>query len=217
MSNRYVPDYDENGNVINPEFWVNGTATFADEINGGLDRDNFPEANFSAAELNSATDSVFTTPHILASDTDYLPDSNNTGRQGGLGNDANGNAYVTWEALQEAHVDIQWGCTWSWSGAQWSIDSNGSAKPDTETYVNTVTFIGTVDGEVVFTLGPFEDAMKEESTYGCGSIQLQQGQHTFSVWCVVQRIVTQTGASYGPSTNDLTVGPRCGVVMEFQR
>lgn len=217
MSLRFIPEYDEDGNVINPEFFVSGTATFAEEINGGLDRDNYPQANFSESELDMSPDSVFTTAHPLATDTDYTPDLNNTGRQGGTAIGASGIGYLQWTSVQEAHVDVQFGLTWTWGGATWSLTDNGAARPDTETYVNVVTFIGTVDGQVVFTLGPFEDALKEESTYGCGSIQLDQGTHTFSVWCVVQRIVCQTGAAYDISSNALTIGPRCGVVMEFQR
>ncbi len=216
MSNRFIPEYDENGNVINPAFFQDGAAVFAEEINGGLDRDNYPQANFSRAELNYVADAVFTSVHVLGSDTNYVPDIQNTGRQGGDGNDASGIAYSQWTSKQDAHVDVQWGCTWSWSGG-WSITGNGSARPDTETYVDTVTFIGSIDGTTIFTLGPFEDALEEESTYGVGSIQLPQGTHTFRVQCVVQRIVTQTGQPWGPVLSTLTVGPRCGVVMEFQR
>lgn len=198
MSLQYTPLYDENGDVIDPAFWVQGAATFAGVINGGLDRDNLPANTIVAAEVTS---NAFTFIEAFNTDDSFAPDMENTGWQNGTGTTTGTNnlGILEWTAEQDAHYDIYWSGTWAWNGS-YSWVEVGARLNQTDTF-DTVMLRITVDGVPICTAGPFEDGMDYGSTYMCGSIQLPAGQHTLKVECKVVRLIAQSGQESGQCTN----------------
>jgi len=225
MGIKHIPEYDENDDVIDPSFFEKNASDFASEINGNLDRDNFPAATLAVGEIDRSTDAVFTTLHSigLTSDDDYACDIQNTGVQGGTTAGATGIGLETWTALQDAHYDFHWSVGWSWDGATYSITNNSAdlvlpdERDEYRNQIDTILFIGSIDGVVVFTIGPLDDGLDRQSAAGCGSIQLPAGYHEAKVEAIVVRRSPQSGLTYGRCTNTPTITSRCGCVVEQSR
>lgn len=218
MSQRYTQGYDENKNVVNPDFFEEGMHTHAGEWNGGLDRDNFPQANLLRSEVDTqgGTVRVFTDyRQSYASDNTYTPDMATTQWQGGTDNDLAGIFYRSWTSLQDEHVDIHANLSWSWSGS-YSHVGFGVRPTHTDTF-DTVMYQIVVDGIVLATAGPFEDGAVNWSAYLCCSAQLAAGEHTIRMECLVVRRVAQSGALDGRCTNTLSIESRSLIVVRSFR
>lgn len=220
MGQRYVQEYDENGNAIDPAFWLENNNTYAGEFNGGLDRDNLPQATIVAAEV---TGNPFNTVRSGATTSNYTPDMTRTDWQGGEGTGTAGIDNAEWTAATDAHYDIYWSGRWSWNGAysNTSAGAAGDRPTDADPQVNvvdTMTLRMTVDGTTVAVAGPFEDAADNWATFMCGSIQLPAGAHTFRVECLAARQQAQNeGAIDGACVNDVTFADRCRVILQRSR
>lgn len=204
---RYLPIYDENGNVLNPAVYVRGMATMAGEVNGGLDQDNFAVGAVGSADLTAHPFNLSLGDTYIASETAYSPDSNITGWQGGTGNNASGIGTVTWTTEQECHYDVHLSLSWSWSGV-YSWVPPGLARPDRTDTFDTIQIRVTIDGATVCLLGPFEDGPVEMSAYGCGAVVLPGGTHTMRVEVYPVRMIAQDMQEDGPCTNTVTFDHR---------
>lgn len=218
MSNRYLPLFDENGDVINPAFFTEGMGDMAGEINGGLDRDNFAQADIVLAEVDDSVGAVFATlGDSYATDTSYVPDQQITTWQGGTANDASGLGYAQWTAEQDAHYDIMWNGTWSWGGAySWSGFGTGV---DTVNDVDALRVRITVDGVEVAVSALFEDGAEFFACYLCGSIQLPAGTHTLRIECEIANryIQVATESVHEPCENQPTFGSRTFTILQRTR
>lgn len=200
MAVRYNVLYDENGDVIDPTFYVQNMSTTAGEFNVGLDRDNFAQGTIVTADVNTST-YVFNfigTSTWYNSDTPYATDRATTSWQGGAGNDAAGIGNRSFTLPQECHLRVYWSGTWSWGGA-YSWAPLGARPTHTDTF-DTVRIRVTVDGVEVIVLGPFEDGAQFNSAFGCGSIQLDAGTHEVRVEAECKRMVAQTDVVGGSDT-----------------
>lgn len=227
MGIKHVPEYDETDDVIDPSFFEKNAAEFAGVINGQMDRDNFPAATLAVGEIDRTTDQVFTALHHtgLTSDTDFPCDTNNTGFQGGAAAaGADGIAYESWTALQDAHYDFHFSVAWVWAaGVGYSASSNRASlalpdeRDDVRDQMDTILFQGSIDGNVLFTLGPFDDGALRSGAAGVGAIQLPAGFHEARVEAIVVRRSPQSGITYGRCTNAPTITSRCGCIVEQSR
>jgi hypothetical protein len=211
MGQKYRQGYDENGGVIYPAFFVDGMGDLAGEFNGGLDRDNFAQADIQYSDLDSGTNSVFLYLDDEKSDTDFIVNSAITEWQGGTGNNADGIAIINWTAPQDAHYDVHVSVSWVVSGS-YSWVTAGTRPDRTDTF-DTILLRVSIDGIALAFAGPFEDGDNPWSTYLCGSIQLPAGTHSLQVECQVVRRIAQDGQVDGPCTNTFTIQSRSVVVM----
>jgi hypothetical protein len=211
MGLKFHQGCDENGNVINPEFFTEGMADLGGEFNSRLDRDNFAKADIVDDDLDGGVPSVFLFLSSEKSDTSFSPDMTLTDWQGGDGDDANGIADITWTAPQDAHYDVHVSIGWTWNGS-WSWTTSGT-RPDRTDIYDTIMVRINIDGNTLAIAGPFEDGNIQWATYLCGSIQLPQGYHELKIECQVVRRIAQNGQEDGPCTNDVTINSRAVVVM----
>lgn len=207
MALRYTPLYDENGNVIAPEFFLEGASVYAGEINSGIDRDNMPPNTIASGDISSGD--VFTTVADLSVNTNdnWSADSSSTTWQGPNGNGTAGLGYRAFTLAQPAHIQVFWSGMWTWNGS-WSRSSTVAGRPDHEDTYDTIRIRATIDGVEVFVLGPFEDAMVGGSAFGTGSIQVQAGPHVLLMQVECVRRTVQTGLTDGPCVNTVTFDDR---------
>lgn len=222
MGQRYVQEYDENANVIDPTFWLENHNTYAGEFNGGLDRDNLPQATIAAAEVNGRP---FTVVHGDGTATGFSPDQTNTDWQGGAGTGASGIDAYTWTAAQDAHYDAHVSVAWTWGGGavpSWVQTGTAGDRPTATApqvdIVDTISFRLTVDGVVLAVAGPFDDTASEWATYLIGSIQLPAGTHTLKLECATfRRKWQESGPAEGPCTYAVTINDRTRTLLERRR
>ena len=214
-----TPIYDENGDILAPEFFVESQAKLAGVFNSGLDRDNFGENDIASGEFTAA-DRPFNAVHQNTSETTYPPDITLTSWQGADGNDGSGIHSETFTADADGLYLLYWSGAWSWSGAYSFSTSGGAAdRADTKDVVDTIRFRIVVDGSPVkgaMSL-PFEDANEYHSTYLVGAIVLAQGTHTVGVACQCARRVTQTMAVRGGCTNQPSILERILLIRARER
>ena len=224
MGQRYTPSFDENADVICPDFYLDGMGDFGGELNGGVDRDNLPQSTIARTECDTSLGRVFNqTGASFNTDTNFSPTMTITEWQGGILGAPAGSASLglftsTWTALQDAHYDIHASLTWFWDGSYigGSVVSTGS-RPDTVTTFDTLMLRITVDGIEIAVGGPWDDGDVYWSTYLLGSIQLPAGVHTLKVECMVVRRECQTGLTSGKCINTVVFNSRALVVLERDR
>lgn len=212
MALRYAPVYDENGDVIDPAFFLENDAEFVSEWNGLLDRDNFAQADIVADDVDTSPSEVFIFMTSEKSDTAWSPTQTVTEWQGGEGNDADGIVLLDWTATQDAHYEVHFSASWAWTGA-YSWVWNNLARPDRLDTFDTIMFRITMDGIPIAFAGPFEDGDIIWSTYMCGAIQCAAGVHTLKVECEIVRRISQNGQLDGPCTNPVEIQSRACVVL----
>lgn len=205
MALTVTPMYDENGNVIDPSFYVEGMATHAGQFNNGIDRDNMPPETITSADVDGEE---FTLISDISqeSETQFALDSQATVWQGGNGTDASGIHSIAFTLPQSAHVTIYWSGEWEWNG-NYSWVPDGSRPNHTDTF-DTIQIRATINGDVLFVLGPFEDGMTYGAAFGVGTIQLPAGAYTLRVEALPQRMIAQTMLADGPCTNTCTFNDR---------
>jgi hypothetical protein len=192
MSLVYHQGFDENGNVIAPQFFTDAMSDMAGTFNGSLDRDNFAQADIRLGDVSGFLEEVFVRFHETASVAG--PDMTVTEWQP-VG-------AVEFTALQDGHYDYHGAWAWQWDGSYSHVPVG--ARPDrTDTY-DTLMLRLSADGMVILVAGPFEDGAKKWATYLCGSIQLPAGFHRFEVACMVARRIAQNGQVDGVCTNAIT-------------
>jgi hypothetical protein len=209
---RYQLQYDENGDVIAPAFFVESAAVYAGEINNGIDRDNLPPNTIAVTEIGA---NVFTEIGDLSfnSDDAFALDSSTTTWQGGNGNGASGIAYASFTLPQDAIVSVYFSVSWFWNGAfSWNNGTNPAAR-DNEDIFDTVQFHITMDGEQGCLMGPFDDAPDYDGTFGVATFVVPQGAHVLRVEGLVVRRIAQSGLTDTICTNTCTVLTRnlCGI------
>lgn len=208
--------YDENGDILAPEFFVESQANLAGVFNSGLDRDNFGQNDIASGEF-TASDRPFNVITYGASETTFTPDIAITSWQGETGNDASGVHREEFTAEQDGLYLLYWSGAWSWSG-NWSLSNNGAlARENFRQYVDTIRFRISVDGAPVAVSLPFEDANVYHSAYLCGAIVLAQGAHVATVGCEVVRRVTQNGNVRSVVTNTPSVLERTFLIRARER
>jgi hypothetical protein len=207
MGQIYRQGYDEDGGIINPEFFVDSMGDLAGAFNSGLDRDNFAQADITYDDVGVGV--IFVNIDREKTDTAFTPDTEITEWQGGTGNDADGIVNIAVNAVQDGHYDIHFSVSWSWDGTySWVTDG---ARPDRTDTFDTIMFRMVCDGIPIAYAGPFEDGGKQWSTYLCGAIQLPAGRHTFVVECKCVRRIAQNGQEDGVCTNTPTIESRAYV------
>lgn len=217
MAQQYRLNWQETGDALAPDFFVDDASTFAGEINGGLDRDNFAPADIVSAELDASGSSrVFNatrgnntaTPWAAARGTTSWQNGDPSASTGG-----NNLGISTWTSTQDSQYDVHWSGEWSWNGS-YSWVAAGTRPTQTDTF-DTVQIRVTIDGLLVGCVaGPFEDGDQKWSTYIVGGIQLPAGTHTALVECRAVRIIAQNGQEDGICTNTCTFGERALTILE---
>jgi len=211
-----TPIYDENGDILAPEFFVESQAKLAGVLNSGLDRDNFAQNDIVAADVNTAA-RVFNKVVPDGDNTAWSPNMANTSWQAGTGTSTGANAlgYKSFTLTEDAHCDVSWGGTWSWNGTHSWVAAG--ARPDHTDTFDTVTIRVSISGQECFTLGPFSDSTAYCSAQGFGAIVLPAGDYVLLVEAKVVRIVAQTGDEDGACTNTVTFTDRHGLVIAGYR
>ncbi len=215
MSLRYTPKYDENGDIDDPSFFVEGMGDFAGEFSA-LDRDNFPAAALLAAEVDGSLGRVFTTIYGGNTDTNFVPTMTLTGWQnsksGSTTIGADNLGIATFTTLQDGHFDIHWSGTWSWDGAYSWVAVNAGLITENDTF-DTLRLHITVDGVEIAIAGPFEDGASQWGAYMVGAIQLPAGTHVVKVECEVVRRQAQEDSLSGQCTNTCTFNERALTIL----
>ncbi len=221
MGLTYRQQYDENGNVLDPSFWVEDNNELAGTFNGNLDRDNFASGDIAATEV---VYQAFNQLHSSATDTSFAPVMATTDWQGGEGTAAAGIDSLTWTSTQDAHFDVHWSGTWSWNGAASNNDQQGAAAASRTVSsivydeFDTIEFRVSIDGSVVAVAGPFDDNADFLSTSLVGSIQLPAGVHTLRVEARMFRrtFPPLSSAENGSAlcTNTVSIDSRATAVLE---
>ena len=216
MANEYRQNWDENGNILDPSMWLEDNNRLAGEVNGGLDRDNFPANTIVSTEMSGGD---FVEVQMDSTNTAYSPDRTSTDWQGGSAAGATGLAMEEWVGEEDEHVDVHFNATWSWNGSTSIYEAGSTGNRPTQTdpneqYYDTVELRLVVDGNVVATLGPFDDGAEYAATYGVASIQLPSGNHKATAECRCARRSIQSGSLRGVCTNTITFTARSLVVLE---
>lgn len=210
MGQRYRMGYQENGDIIDPSFWVQDNNELAGEVNGGIDRDNLPSATIAQDEIVAG---AFTTVTLYGSSTGYAPDITTATWQGGTGNNASGIFYITMEECEvDCVIDVHVAINWTWSGA--GVASYNAAQP---WEADAIEFRLLIDGVEVCVAGPFEDVHDRYATFLTGQLVVTAGFRTIAVECLPARRRYEGLAITGTTTYQPTITDRRMTVIQDKR
>jgi hypothetical protein len=214
MGSSYRQSWDEDGNVIDPAFFVEDMNALAGEFNGNTDRDNYAAADIAAGEVAYQT---FNHVPQVATDTPFSPDMATT--------DWQTIDTLTWTATQDAHYDGHWSGEWFWNGsASYTnvVDTTARTNPSLNyTDIDTIELRVCIDGTPISVAGPFDDNAQYLAAAMVGAAQLPAGVHIATLEARMFRRTWQTGASAQMTaavcTNAVTIGSRTLMFLERDR
>lgn len=210
MGQRYRVGYQEGGDIIDPSFFVQDNNEYAGEVNGGMDRDNFPASTIAQIEI---VDEAFTSITVYGSSTSYAPDISTASWQGGSGNNADGIFYITTEECQvDCVIDVHVSLVWTWSGA--GVASYNAAEP---WEADAIEFRLLIDGIEVCRAGPFEDVHDYYSTFLMGELVVTAGFRTIAVECLPARRRYEGLDVTGTTTYQPTIIDRRVTIIQDKR
>lgn len=184
MSLRYRTEFNEAGDVLDPQAWNVNQNEFTSEFNGGLDRDNLLPACIDEARI---VDNAFTKIHHTFGAASFS--ANTASRVWTL---VPGSS-ISASFPQDCVVICEWGGTWQWKGAYTGIYLEEDA----------VAFRIVVDGAEITTSHYFGESQHMSSTYLVAAIPLSAGAH--SIWAEIyfarvrQRDLQLSDADVSPS------------------
>lgn len=174
MALRWNQTFPESGDVLNPSDWNLTHVEYAHEMNGYLDRDNFPVGVLNETRI------------VARAGSDLLSDPQTTSLTTGSNNpdwqDGDGTNYVgrvTFTAEEDCLLDCDFGGTWNWDTS--GHPAGYSILAATYSIVNAIRFRIVVDGYTVAESGFDEEGRDRHHTWITGCIPIQAGQHEVKV------------------------------------
>lgn len=216
MGQRYRFGFQEEGDVLDPTFWVYDNNEMGAEFNGYLDRDNIDRATILQAEI---VEDQFTTIDRYTSDVAFTPDRQAISWQGGGGNDADGLFRKEITCAADCVLSVEAHLTWRWDDAAWSMLSSGAVSPgETSTFrTNCLRFRLTVDGVDVCRTGFFDDTHRYYGTYLVGATVVTSGTHVVTLEVEATRRLWETLAIYNNNSGDVSINTRQLLVIQEKR
>lgn len=216
MGQRYRFGFQENGDVLDAEFWTSDNNELASEFNGYLDRDNIGAATILQAEI---VNEQFTTIDNFSSVVPYTPDRQTVSWQGGNGNNASGIFQQEVTCAVDCVLSVEVALSWVWASADWSMLSSGVAPPGTvSTFrTNCIRFRVAVDGVDVCRTGFFDDTHRYFGTYMVGATIVTSGTHTVSVEVEASRRVWETLDVYNNNSFNVDIKNRNMLIIQEKR
>ena len=177
MSLRYPVDYNEEGDVLDPQVWNLNQNELVSEFNGGLDRDNILEAVIPEGMI---VDNAFTRISSAPADTAFNPDASLRSWQ------TIPNTSLSLTMTQDCLLLCEWSGTWAWDAAY-----TPSVSPDPYTE-DAIAFRIVVDGvDVTAASQFFGSSIRRCSTYIVGATPVSAGAHVIQVECYIARVRDQ--------------------------
>lgn len=173
MSLRYRQEYSEAGDVLDPQVPNANQNELISEFNGGLDRDNLPNAVFAETQI---VNNAFTRISSAPATTPFSPNAALRSWQ------AIDNNVLTLTLPQDCLLICEWGGTWTWSGTYTTGDYIAE---------DAVAFRITVDGIDVCVSQYFGASLPQHSTHIIGATPVSAGTHTVQVEAFFARVKHQ--------------------------
>jgi hypothetical protein len=181
---RYRREFFEDGDIVSPVDWNINMAEYANELNGYLDRDNFPAAAFSLSHILPETFNKFNrNSHADV----FTVNTNTTGWQDNDGTTDLG--LISLDCSVDSLVECAFSCWWEWAG---------HTLPGDVTDNDVIQFRIVVDGEEVAVSGFQSNLWKKRSVFIGGPLFISAGLHTAKAQCRVGRITPVSTATVGP-------------------
>ena len=199
MAFRYRQRYFATDDALNIDDWNHNMKELAEEFNGYLDRDNFPNGSFGQAQI---VDNAFNKVHYTSSGTTWTPDPNTTSWQH---DDGSGNLLL--EQDIDCAVDclllIELGAESLWSG---TINDG-----------NVMRHKVAVDGVTVAESGWVSQRHLRGSIWIAGALPVGAGPHKIEHYASTALQFQLPTIGMKVTTGTPTVGDRQLLIIERRR
>jgi hypothetical protein len=196
MAFRYRQKYFDANDALNIEDWNLNIKELAEEFNGYLDRDNFPNGSFGQAQIVS---NAFTRVHFNDSGTNEAIDVTTLAWQKG--------SLCSLEVIAtvDCILQVELGAENIWTG---SVNDNYSVRHKVS-----------VDGVTVAESGWQSSKQQNSCTWICGALPVSAGKHVIQHWAGVGSVDNgnDTAVSIPSTRPSLNVQDRQLLVIERRR
>lgn len=202
MAFRYRQKYFDANDALNIEDWNLNIKELAEEYNGYLDRDNFPNGSFTQAYLvPSCCNKIYSDD----SGTTWNPSKTTSSWQH---DDGSGNVLPqeSIDVLVDGLLICEFGCGFNWTSA-------ASSAADNE----CIRFKVTVDGVTVSESGWLSSYHMYGSVHLAGALPVVAGSHLIEVWIQWAVVVTAETTVAPTNGRTLNINQRELVVIERRR